>query len=121
MNAHQWQEKALLLKPELVDDILPFRGRVKGPAYQEQELAPGETETLREVFYAAEKANISLDPRRLPLTLGVSEAGETKPVCNFANTSEIISCEWVPIFTAPFNITVTNMGDTPATYLLISN
>ena len=93
----------------------------KRQAYREHQLAPGETETLREVFYAAEKANLSLDPRNSFFMLSVNEVGEDKAVCDFSKTSEIISCEWMPIYTATYNITVTNMGNAPVSYLLVSN
>lgn len=119
--ASVWQGKALTLKPSLSENATPYRGRVKGPAYREHTIEPGETDIIREVFFAAEPAVISLDPRAAQASLKVMEIESKNPVCDTRQSSAKRSCEWLPVYTAPYNIAVKNESSAALTYLLISN
>jgi len=117
-----WQSRAVDLDPALKNDIAVFRGRVKGPAYREFELLPGQSDVISEVFYAAELASISIKPNANAISLMVQEQDEDlDPVCDYGKVNTVALCEWTPMWTAPYDIRVTNHGVKPVSYLLISN
>lgn len=126
--AKEWKQAALALEPNLQD--LPFRGRVKGPAYRKKTLAAGATEVLQEIYYASEKAKLSLqtlsgqtiEGHNLELSIiEQTESGDGEAVCTLSLHAEPATCQWLPLWTAKYNITITNHSQSPVPYLLVTN
>ncbi|MBL4870166.1 MAG: hypothetical protein JKX72_04355, partial [Robiginitomaculum sp.] len=126
--AKEWKQAALALQPNLQD--LPFRGRVKGPAYRKKTLAAGETEVLQEIYYASEKAELSLQTLSGQTIVGhnlelsiieQTESGDGEAVCTLSLQAEPATCQWLPLWTAKYNITITNHSQSPVPYLLVTN
>ena len=123
--AQQWKDTAMALQPGIKDAA--FRGRVKGPAYRKKTLAAGAQETIEEIYYASEKANLTLETvSGGSLNISVSEQkGEdgkpAEPVCTLQTESAAASCHWLPLWTAKYNIVITNNGQNPIPYILVTN
>ena len=101
-----------------------YRGRVKGPAYRKNILAAGASETLHEIYYAAEAAELTLKGSGLALSVTeqVSSNGKTSgPICSAHDIVVPASCQWMPLWTAKYDIVITNHGENPAPYLLVTN
>ena len=120
-RALEWRKTALKVNPKLAQIHPPLRGRVKGPAYREYTLEPGETDIIREVYYAAEDATLSIDPHNGSLVLNVLEVNEAEPVCNLKADADRVSCAWMPLFTAPYRISIRNTSAAKVSYILVSN
>ncbi len=128
--AQEWKAAATALQPGLQE--VAYRGRVKGPAYRKKILAAGATEILQEIYYASEKAELSLQTlsgktisdQSLELSI-VEQAGnvmgKAEAVCTLKLNAEPASCQWLPLWTAKYNITITNHGKSPVPYLLVTN
>ena len=102
---------------------IPYRGRVKGPAYRTQTLKPGETEKIEDVYYAAEAVEMSLSALNpSPLQWEIAEY-DTKedPVCNGKANSEAQLCRFTPLWTTKYQIRISNISDQDVTYLFITN
>ena len=130
--AQDWINTANELQGDKKNPV--YRGRVRGPAYREKTLAPGAKEVLQEIYYASERAEITLkilgDGNQLPtanLALQVAEQTDTsqEDVCTLNTqknkTQTASSCQWLPLWTAKYNITIVNHGDSPVSYLLVTN
>ena len=108
-------------------DAPAYRGRVKGPAYRKKVLAPGAHEVLEEIYYASEKAELTLKALSGGvLALRIAEQpsqdnNDTKPVCTLRIEAAPASCQWLPLWTAKYNITITNNSQQPIPYLLVTN
>ncbi len=128
--AKEWKDAALAIEPSLQD--IAFRGRVKGPAYRKKVLAAGATEVLQEIYYASEKAELSLQTLSgqtvsgQALELNIVEqaenvTGSIEAVCTLKLSAEPATCQWLPLWTAKYNITITNHSKSPVPYLLVTN
>lgn len=123
----QWQARAVEQSPELAATIIPYRGRTKGPAYRTSALAPGESDVINEVFYAAETAQITLNiqdgsAENTGAVLRISQPKNAELICQEeAVGRNAVTCEWMPLFTALHAIEITNASDRDVNYLLISN
>jgi len=120
-KAKHWNNLAIEMDANITEKHPPFRGRVKGPAYREYELAAGQTDIIREVFYAAETAQLSVNTRQGTVTLEVKANGEEKSVCHIKADSKAASCSWTPIYTTPHEIALTNISGEDVFYVLVSN
>jgi len=130
--AQDWRDTAITLRNTGQDSKKNFtvRGRVKGPAYREKILAPGSEEVLQEIYYASERAELTLKVLSSgntvsdgALTLRVAEQTGNTPenVCTLNAKQAAASCQWLPLWTAKYNITIVNHGDSPVSYLLVTN
>lgn len=118
--ALNWTREALTMDPSVEQP--PLRGRVRGPSYREERLAPGATLDLSTVFYAAEAAKITLDPSGAgPLAWSVGLAEGDAPVCAGRISGAAEACVFVPVFTESYRIRIENTSDAPVTTLLITN
>lgn len=128
--AKEWKDAAFKISPDLQE--INFRGRVKGPAYRKKTLDAGATEILQEIYYASEKAELSLQTLSgktisgQSLELSIVEQAEnvtggTEAVCKLKLNAEPITCQWLPLWTAKYNITITNHGKSSVPYLLVTN
>lgn len=126
--AKEWSDTAKTL-PTNVEDSAQYRGRVKGPAYRKEVLAGGEVLVLEEIYYASEKAELTLktlsgDNLDVVVALQPSKDANTAndtPVCDAHTRTKIAACEWLPLWTAKYNITITNHGENPVPYVLVTN
>ena len=118
----EWRRSAIAIKPALSDTIKPFRGRTRGAAYRKDYLSPDEAHDLSEVFYAAEKAVLTLDASDSDLRFTVIDPTDDKTICErTVKAKQTYSCSWVPLFTAALDVRVQNIGDRDSSYLLVSN
>lgn len=105
----QWRQVAALTPP--------MRGRPLGPGYRAGQLAPGGSEQIEQTFLSGERASIALSsPSKVQLTLHVANGREQAVCGRQGNPSQ---CNWVPIFTERYRITVTNQTSRPAHYFLV--
>lgn len=125
--AKEWSDTAKTLPTE-TNDTPPYRGRVKGPAYRKEILAGGAELVLEEIYYASEKAELTLKTlsgEGLDVAVQIQpQAGEAHtdaPVCRAKANAAPASCEWLPLWTAKYNITITNHGENPVPYVLVTN
>lgn len=125
--AKNWTLMARSMGPSGDKAALPFRGRVKGPAYRQQVIAPGETDSLSEIYYAAETAHLSLktaakDGAIGTLTWVITETdGGAKPICEHAVKGAPQSCKFTPLWTGQYSIKMTNTSEHEMTYLFVTN
>lgn len=120
--AEDWRYTANKLRGTDADPA--YRGRVRGSAYREKILAPGAMENLEEIYYASEKAELTLKTLSGgALALQVAEQSDETPqaVCALDAQDTAASCQWLPLWTAKYNITITNHGTEPVSYLLVTN
>ena len=120
-----WDDEASILQATTARPA--YRGRVRGPAYRKHVLAPGGTETLEEIYYASENALLTFDTvSGGSLDVVVSEqistgAKSADAVCHFSTGAKPVSCQWLPLWTAKYNILITNNTQTAVPYLLVTN
>ena len=120
-KAQHWYSLAVSLDAQITEKYPPFRGRVKGPAYREHKLGAGQSDTIHEVYYAAEAAILSVKTRQGLVRLEVEAKGKEKSVCQIMADNNAASCNWTPIYTTPYEITLTNMSGEDISYVLMSN
>ena len=101
---------------------LAFRGRALGPAYRRGLLEAGGSFTMRQLFLAGQRAQISIAPAsgaggaRLSIRVQGSD-GAT--LCAKAVGGPQADCAWLPVFTERYDIVIENGGSTPAGFYLI--
>lgn len=120
--AKDWRTTANTLQGTKNDPA--YRGRVRGPAYREMVLAPGGEEVLQEIYYASERAELTLkiiDGSALALRVAEQAETATDAVCTLSAKIKAASCQWLPLWTAKYDITIVNHGDSPVSYLLVTN
>jgi len=101
----------------------PFRGRIKGPAYRKDSLAPTATETIEDIYYAAEQAQLTLEPMSgAKLSWSIFEADTPNdPVCQSQPDAGTQTCRFTPLWTAKYKIRIVNESGQNASYLFITN
>ncbi|WP_298401016.1 hypothetical protein [Sphingobium sp.] len=97
-----------------------FRGRALGPAYRKGSLDAGGSVTMRQLFLAGQRAQISLAPSgRAPrLSIRVQDA-EGSTLCAKAVGGPQADCAWLPLFTDRYDIVIANGGPEPVAFYLI--
>lgn len=113
----RWRERAR----ELGETVPPTRGRIAGPAYRNGIVGAGEAALLRDSFHSGRAARVSLQARGAgTLRLSIRrEGGEA--VCEAIVTTAPVSCQWVPVWSEPFTIEITNLTGAQTPYYLITN
>lgn len=113
---------------ELGETVPPARGRIAGPAYRNGTLAGGEAAVLRDSFHSGRAARVSLQARgggmlRLSIRRGApgSGAGARETVCETLASAAPVSCQWVPVWSEPFTIEISNLTGGQVAYSLITN
>ena len=101
----------------------PFRGRVSGPAYKKEDLLPAGSDTIEDIYYAAEQAELTLETLRGErLTWSVYEADNADaPICQSKGETRQQACRFTPLWTAKYEIRITNDSAQDASYLFITN
>jgi hypothetical protein len=121
--AKNWLVSAQTIASDDGETAIPYRGRIKGPAYRKQSLAVGEHDIIEDVYYAAEAAEMTLKSLQgQELYWEIIEATDgDKPVCAGQALSKPQSCRFTPLWTAKYNIRISNVSDQDTTYLFITN
>jgi hypothetical protein len=117
--AADWKARALALGAKPSDDPV-WRGRLLGPAYRQGTLAPNGRFETRQSFIAGQKADVSVEAGNVALELSVSDE-DGKAVCQVTNATRSLGCRWVPPFTGPNTIAITNTQAVTARYVLVTN
>lgn len=121
--AKNWLVSAQTISGDDGETATPYRGRIKGPAYRKQSLAVGQQDVIEDVYYAAEAAEMtlkSLQGRELYWEIFEATASD-KPVCAGQALAKPQSCRFTPLWTAKYNIRISNVSDQDTTYLFITN
>lgn len=102
---------------------LAFRGRALGPAYRRGFLAGGGTVTVRQLFLAGQRAQISVaqsdragSSDRLSIRVRDGAGGT---LCDKRVGPPQVDCAWLPLFTDRYAIEIANGGNRPAAFYLI--
>ncbi|MEP3891407.1 MAG: hypothetical protein ABJN69_13190 [Hellea sp.] len=121
--AKNWLVSAQSISTEDGETAVPYRGRIKGPAYRKQSLAVGQQDVIEDVYYAAEAAEMTLKSLQgEELYWEIFEATSSdKPVCAGQALAKPQSCRFTPLWTAKYNIRISNISDQDTTYLFITN
>ncbi len=120
----EWLAAARALDP--VASLAPFRGRILGPSYRRGILPPGSTTITAQTYLSGQKAKVTvvgqmIGKRTKPnLRLEIRHSSG-KPVCLRPPAGSTSGCEWLPLFSARYEITIINKGSQPVRYTLISN
>lgn len=98
-----------------------YRGRALGPAYRRGSLEAGGRMTLRQLFLAGQRAQISVagsagSAAALSVRVRNAEGGTlcAKPVAGSQT-----DCAWLPLFTERYAIEIENGGSAPASFYLV--
>ncbi|WP_379548888.1 hypothetical protein ACFCW2_06890 [Qipengyuania sp. DSG2-2] len=119
----RWLAAARALDPSA--NIPPMRGRVLGPSYQRGTVAAGSAKVTTQLYLAGKKAKVALAGQgpaaaRSGLRLEIRQS-DGKPVCLRPSGSGKTGCEWIPLFSGRYEITVANSGSQPVQFTLVSN
>lgn len=113
----RWRDMA----SELGETLPPARGRIAGPAYRNGSVGAGEAAVLRDSFHSGRAARVSLQARGAG-TLRLSiRRNDGEAVCEALATTAPVSCQWVPVWSEPFTIEITNLTGAQIPYYLITN
>lgn len=116
--AAEWKAKAISLGA--APDAPVWRGRVLGPAYRQGTLAANSRFETRQSFIAGQKADISVEAENGALELSVRD-DDGSVVCQVAASLRTAGCLWVPPFTGPNTIAITNSHSRQVRYVLVTN
>ena len=102
------------------------KGRLPELASEHAKVAATSPDVYPIVFKANDPAEIDvvLD-QRYPLSLIVVDEYD-RSVCEVSNPDPadgrfILSCRWIPAWTGPFRVTISNHGQAPVSYLMLTN
>jgi hypothetical protein len=98
-----------------------YRGRALGPAYRRGSLAAGGRVTLRQLFLAGQRAQISVARATgvaASLSVRVRNA-DGGTLCAKPVAAPQADCAWLPLFTERYAIEIENGGSAPATFYLV--
>ncbi|KPP81477.1 MAG: hypothetical protein HLUCCA04_06690 [Oceanicaulis sp. HLUCCA04] len=113
----RWRDMAAGLGEELP----PVRGRIAGPAYRNGIVGAGAAAVLRDSFHSGRAARVSLQARGAG-TLRLSiRRNDGEAVCEALASTVPVSCQWVPVWSEPFTIEITNLTGGQIAYYLITN
>lgn len=115
----EWTTRALAIQADIGEQYPPLRGRVKGPAYRKHLLAANTSERFNEVYYASELAQITMLTEQAGLELTISL--NNKSVCKLESSKNIKHCSWMPLYTAPHELIISNNNALPTSYIIVSN
>lgn len=97
-----------------------FRGRALGPAYRHGSLGAGGSVTVRQLFLAGQRAQISIAPARGAANLSMRVRGANgATLCAKPVDGAQADCAWLPLFTDRFDIVIENSGAVPADFYLV--
>lgn len=116
--ATQWTQEAH--DHGVTDSGLGFRGRALGPAYRHGSLGAGGSMTVRQLFLAGQRAQISVAPARGAANLSMRVQGaDGNTLCAKPIGGVQADCIWLPLFTDRYDIVIENGGAVPAAFYLV--
>lgn len=116
--AAQWMQAAM--DHGVARSAPGFRGRALGPAYRRGSLGARGTMTVRQLFLAGQRAEISLAPAGGTTSLSMRVQGtDGNTLCAKAVDGAQADCAWLPLFTDRYDIVIENGGSAPATFYLL--
>ncbi|QGP77869.1 hypothetical protein GL174_01785 [Sphingobium sp. CAP-1] len=99
---------------------LGFRGRALGPAYRRGSLDAGGSVTMRQLFFAGQRAQILVAPASGAANLSIRvQDAEGSTLCAKSVGGPQADCAWLPLFTDRYAIVIENGGTAPAAFYLI--
>lgn len=100
---------------------LNFRGRALGPAYRHGSIGAGASMTVRQLFLAGQRAQISIAPTHKASHLSVRVLGtDGNTLCAKPVNGAQANCAWLPLFTDRYDIVIENGGAaTEAFYMVV--
>lgn len=99
---------------------LGFRGRALGPAYRHGSLVAGGSMTVRQLFLAGQRAQISVAPVRGAANLSMRVQGaDGNTLCAKPIGGSQADCIWLPLFTDRYDIVIENGGAAPANFYMV--
>lgn len=104
---------------------LAFRGRALGPAYRRGSLVAGGSFTMRQLFLAGQRAQISVAAAGGSVGAGGAglsikvQGADGATLCAKAVGGPQADCAWLPVFTERYDIVIENGGSVPAGFYLI--
>lgn len=113
----RWREQAAAMG----ETLPPLRGRTAGPAYRNGALGAGETALLRDSFHSGRTARVSVQTRGAGTLRLAIRRPDGEMMCETLVSAAPVSCQWVPVWTEPFHIEVTNLTAGNVAYYLITN
>lgn len=107
----QWSQTAGL-------EVVPYRGRLLGPAYVRGELAPGESWRSAQTFKSGVPSTLAVSHKGAgPVRMKVSDQRE-RLVCAPGAAREP-ACRFTPLYTQRYEIELVNEGTGRAVYYLV--
>lgn len=101
-------------------DTLAYRGRTLGPAYRRGSLGARGSMTVRQLFFAGQRAQISVAPSRGAANLSMRVKGaDGNTLCSKPVGGAQADCAWLPLFTDRYDIVIENGGSAPAAFYLV--
>lgn len=112
----------------LIEDLAAgtSKGRLPELASEQAKVVAASPDVYPIVFKANDPAEIVvLVAQRYPLSLTVVDEYD-RPVCEDSNPSPAdggfnLSCRWTPAWTGPFKVTISNHGQGPVAYRILTN
>jgi hypothetical protein len=103
-----WRKTAGIGEPD-------YRGRVLGPAYSRGWIEPGQTAQIDQQFLAGQRATVAVAAApQGGLALSVTDPDRAL-VCR----TRPRSCNWLPLYTQRYTITLSNRGTSRLRYYLV--
>lgn len=100
--------------------VLGFRGRALGPAYRRGSLGARGSVTVRQLFLAGQRAQISIAPAHGAAHLLMRVQGaDGNTLCAKPVGGAQVDCAWLPLFTDRYDIVIENSGTVPADFYLV--
>lgn len=98
--------------------LVPYRGRLLGPAYVRGELAPGESWRSAQTFKSGVPSTLAVSHKGAgPVRMTVSDQSE-RLVCAPERAREP-ACRFTPLYTQRYEIELVNQGPGRAVYYLV--
>lgn len=101
-----------------MQQVIPYRGRALGPAYRRGSLAAGDRITLRQLFLAGQRAQISVASAGTAKLSVRVEGGDGATLCAKPVGGGQADCAWLPLFTDRYAIVIENDGQDAAGFYL---
>ncbi len=101
-----------------------WRGRMLGPGYRQITLAGGTQYRTRQIFTAGQKARVqAIGMPSGAFSLVIAEDGTdsaTTPLCQRHGANGTLSCEWIPTYSGPNDIALSNKQAKSAKFYLLT-
>lgn len=98
-----------------------FRGRVLGPAYRRVQLSPAQKDVSSASFLAGQQASVTVTPvGNGHVDLRVHGANQSV-ACTVQRRRDGHLCEWLPLYTERYTITVSAGARAPVTAFVVLN